>query len=88
MISLTWLHKKVPYLPDVSYQEYGQHMTIAPLNLPDLSAPLDDAGLLMCGPPHDFAVWPFTASTPAQERPVRWLFMHLWLSGRLQKGSY
>ena len=56
MISLTRLHKKAPYLPNVSYWEYGQHMTIAPLNLPDLSAPPDDAGLLMCSPPHDFAV--------------------------------
>ena len=56
MISLTWLHKKAPYLQDVSYWEYGQHMTIAPLNLPDLSAPPYNARLLMCGPPHDFAV--------------------------------
>ena len=56
MVSLTQLHKKAPYLPDVSYQEYSQHMTIAPLNLQDLSAPPDDAGLLMCGLPHDFAV--------------------------------
>ena len=56
MVSLTRLHKRAPYLPDVSYREYSQHMTIAPLNLPDPSAPLDDARLLMCGPPHDFAV--------------------------------
>ena len=56
MISLTQLHKKAPFLLDVSYREYGQHMTIAPLNLPDPLAPLEDAGLLMCGPPHDFAV--------------------------------
>ena len=56
MISLTWLHKKAPYLPDVSYREYGQHMTIAPLTLPDPSAPPDNAGFLMCSPPHDFAV--------------------------------
>ena len=56
MISLTQLYKKVPYLPDISYWEYSQHMIIAPLNLLDPSAPLDDAGLLMCGPPHDFAV--------------------------------
>ena len=61
MISLTRLHKKAPYLLDVSYREYGQHMTIAPLNLLDPSAPPDpDAnGLLMCGPPHDFAVGAF-----------------------------
>ena len=56
MISLTRLHKKAPYLLDVSYWEYSQHMTIALLNLPDPSAALDDAGLLMCGPSHDFAV--------------------------------
>ena len=29
MISLTQLHKKAPYLPDISYREYSQHMTIA-----------------------------------------------------------
>ena len=51
MISLTWLHKKTPYLPEI--------MTIAPLTLPDPLAPLDDAVLLMCGPPHDFAVGAF-----------------------------
>ena len=59
MISLTRLDKKAPYLPDVSYQEYGQHMTIAPLTLLDPSAPPDDAALLMCSPPHDFAVGAF-----------------------------
>ena len=56
MVSLTQLLKKAPYLPVVSYREYSQHMTIALLNLPDPSAPPDDAGLLMCSPPHDFAV--------------------------------
>ena len=86
MISLTQLHKKAPFLPDVSYREYGQHMTIAPLNLPDPLAPPEDAGLLMCGPPHDFAVRLFTAGIP-QERMVKRLFMHLQLSRRLQKGS-
>ena len=59
MISLTQLHKKAPNLPDVSYREYGQHMTIAPLTLLDPSAPLDNAMLLMCGPPHCFAVRAF-----------------------------
>ena len=47
MVSLTRLHKKAPYLLEVSYREYSQHMTIAPLNLPDLSAPSDDARLVM-----------------------------------------
>ena len=56
MISLTQLHKKAPYLPDISYREYRQHMMIAPLNLLDPSALPDNARLLMCGPPHDFAV--------------------------------
>ena len=59
MIFLTRLHKKAPYLADISYREYGRHMTIAPLTLPDPSAPPDDAALLMCGPPHDFAVGAF-----------------------------
>ena len=43
MVCLTRLHKKASYLPEVSYREYSQHMTIAPLNLPNLSAPPDDA---------------------------------------------
>ena len=34
-------------------------MTIAPLTLPYPSAPLDDAALLMCSPPHDFAIGAF-----------------------------
>ena len=59
MISLTRLHKKAPYLPDISYQEYGQYMTIAPLTLPNPSAPPDNAALLLCCPPHDFAVGAF-----------------------------
>ena len=59
MISLTRVHKKAPFLPDVSYQEYGQHMSITPLTLPDPSAPPDDDGLLMCGPPYNFAIGAF-----------------------------
>ena len=50
MISLTRVHKKAPFLLDVSYREYGQHMTIVPLTPPD------DEGLRMCGPPHNFAI--------------------------------
>ena len=53
MISLTLVHKKAPFLPDVSYREYGQHMTIVPLTPPD------DEGLGMCGLPHDFAIGAF-----------------------------
>ena len=59
MISLTRVHKKAPFLPDISYREYGQHMTIAPLTLLHPLAPPDDVGLLMCSPPHDFAVRAF-----------------------------
>ena len=70
MISLTRLHKKAPYLPDVSYREYSQHMTIAPLNLLDPLAPLDDAGLLMCDPPHDFAVGALHCKHSSSGRPV------------------
>ena len=70
MISLTRLHKKAPYLPDVSYREYGQHMTIAPLifwthrllwTMPGSSCVVHHMTLLS---------GPFTASTPAPEMPV------------------
>ena len=53
MISLTRVHKKAPFLLDVSYWEYGQHMIIVPLTPPD------NEGLGMCGPPHDFTVGAF-----------------------------
>ena len=72
MISQTQLHKKAPYLPDVSYREYGQHMTIAPLNLP---GPISFSGLMpgsSCAVHYmTLLLGPFTASTPATERPVR-----------------
>ena len=53
MISLIRVHKKAPFRLDVSYREYGQHMTIVPLTPPD------DEGLRMCGPPHNFAIRAF-----------------------------
>ena len=28
MMSLAWIHKKSPFYPDISYQEYKQHLTI------------------------------------------------------------
>ena len=34
MISLTQVHKKAPFLPNVSYWEYGQQMTIVSLTPP------------------------------------------------------
>ena len=53
MISLTHMHKKAPFIQDISYWEYGQHMTIVPLTDPD------DEGLGMCNLPHDFAIGAF-----------------------------
>ena len=53
MISLTRVHKKAPFLPDISYWEHGLHMTITPL------IPPDEEGLGLCGPPQDFAVRAF-----------------------------
>ena len=50
MMSLTWVHKKASFLPDVSYQEYNQQMTIISLTPPG------NDGLNMCGTPQDFAV--------------------------------
>ena len=53
MISLTRVQNKAPFLPDISYWEYGLHMTITPLT------PLDEEGLTLCSPPQDFAVSAF-----------------------------
>ena len=53
MLSLTRVQKKAPFLPDVSYREYGQHITIAPL------LPPDEEGLGLCGRPQDFAIGAF-----------------------------
>ena len=55
MISLTRVHKKAPFLPDVSYWEYKQHNMIIPLTLPTQGLPGYD-GLDMCRYPHDFFV--------------------------------
>ena len=74
MISLTRVHKKAPFLLDVSYQEYGHHMAIAPLTLPDPWAPPDDAGLLMCSLPHDFAVRAFHCKTPSSGKTGKMAF--------------
>ena len=53
MISLTRVHKKAPFLPDISYWEDGLHMTITPL------IPPDEEGLGLCGLPTDFIVGAF-----------------------------
>ena len=50
MISLTRLHKKAAFYPDISYSEYKQHMTMAPLT------PLDAEGLEPCSRVTDFTV--------------------------------
>ena len=50
---MTRVHKKAPFLPDISYWEHGLHMTITPL------IPPDEEGLRLCGPPQDFAVGAF-----------------------------
>ena len=53
MISLTRVHKKAPFLQNISYWEDGLHMTIT------LLIPPDEEGLGLCGPPTDFAVGAF-----------------------------
>ena len=68
MISLTRVHKKAPFLPDVSYQEYSQHMTIAPL------IPPDDEGLDLCGPPPDFAVGAFHCKSQGSGKSGKLIF--------------
>ena len=49
-------------------------MTIAPLTLPDPSAPPDDDGLLMCGPPHDFAIGAFHCKPQSSEKSGKMAF--------------
>ena len=49
MMSLARIHKKSPFYPDISYQEYKQHLTIVPL------LPSED-GLELCGYMKNFAV--------------------------------
>ena len=68
MISLTQVHKKAPFLLDVSYQEYTQHMTIAPL------IPPDEEGLGLCGPLHDFAVRAFHCKSQSSGKSGKLIF--------------
>ena len=68
MISLTRVHKKAPFLPDVSYREYSQHMTIAPLT------PLDYEGLGLCGPPQDFAIGTFHCKSQGSGKSEKLIF--------------
>ena len=68
IISLTRVHKKAPFLPDVSYREYGQHMTIA------LLIPPDEEGLGLCGPPQDFAVGAFHCKSQGSRKSRKLIF--------------
>ena len=49
MMSLAWIHKKSLFYPDISYQEYKQHLTVIPL-LPSWD------GLGLCGYTKNFAI--------------------------------
>ena len=49
MMSLAQIHKKSPFYPDISYQEYKQHLMIIPL------LPSGD-GLGLCGYKKNFAI--------------------------------
>ena len=69
MLSLTRVHKKAPFLLDVSYQEYGQHMTIAPL------LPPDEEGLNLCGQPQDFAVGAFHCKSQGSGKGGKHMFL-------------
>ena len=68
MISLTQVHKKAPFLLDVSYREYGQHMTIVPLTPPD------DEGLGMCRPPHDIVIRAFHCKSQGSGKSGKLIF--------------
>ena len=50
MMSLAWIHKKSPFYPDISYQEYKQHLTIIPL------LPPSEDGMELCGYMKNFAI--------------------------------
>ena len=50
MMSLARIHKKSPFYPDISFQEYKQHLMIMPL------LPLTEDGLGLCGYTKNFAV--------------------------------
>ena len=50
MMSLAHIHKRSPFYPDISFQEYKQHLTIMPL-----TPPTED-GLRYCRYTEDFAV--------------------------------
>ena len=50
MMSLARIHKRSPFYPDISFQEYKQHLTIMPL-----TPPTED-GLGYCGYTENFAV--------------------------------
>ena len=49
-------------------------MTIAPLTLPDLSAPPGDDGLHMCGPPADFAIGALHCKPPSTGKTGKMTF--------------
>ena len=68
MISLTRMHKKAPYLPDISYREHGLHMTITPL------IPPDEEGLGLCGPPQDFTVEAFHCKSQGSRKSKKLIY--------------
>ena len=78
MISLTRVHKKAPFLPDISYWEHGLHMTIAPL------IPPDEEGLGLCGPPQDFAIRAFHCKSQGSGKSKKLTF---WAPPAFRKAS-
>ena len=68
MLSLARVHKKAPFLPDVSYREYGQHMMITPL------LPPDEEGLGLCGPPQDFTIGAFHCKLLSSRKSGKQIF--------------
>ena len=78
MISLTRVHKKAPFLPDISYWEHGLHMTIAPL------IPPDEEGLGLCRPPQDFAIRAFHCKSQGSGKSKKLTF---WAPPAFRKAS-
>ena len=77
MISLTRVHKKAPFLPDISYRKDGLHMTITPL------IPPNKEGLGLCSPPTDFAVMAFHCKSQGSGKNKKLTYWAPWHSRRL-----
>ena len=82
MISLTRVHKKAPFLLDISYREHGLHMTIS------LLIPPDEEGLGLCSPPQDSTVGAFHCKSQGSGKNKKLTYRAPQHSGRLCLVTY